>query len=255
MALRRSSLLLLGAFVALLGLPASALAVRRRSTRPVATPGGWLTTPYAVTLVGTDPDRGRSRCEWQINSGPSTSAANGHARSRSTRSGTFNFKTRAVDRRAPWTRAGAAETLRIDTSTPDRRTDPGRRPGWHLAADQRLGHRRRRDLRPRPRRVAARRRARSSRAERLDVPIGGDGAHVLRTRAVDIAGNASVWRDHTIRIDTARPDRHHRRCPTGWQTAPLAGERDRHRRALRRRERRRWQRQRRRAQRGAPPAT
>ena len=54
MALRRSSLPLLGAIIALFGLPASALAQTPPSNDTPATPAGWRTTPYVVTLVGSD---------------------------------------------------------------------------------------------------------------------------------------------------------------------------------------------------------
>ena len=74
MALRRSSLLLLGALLALFGLPASALAQAPHDNETAPTPGGWLKTPYDVTLVGNDPDGGTVMMEWQINSGPITSA-------------------------------------------------------------------------------------------------------------------------------------------------------------------------------------
>ena len=56
MALRRSSLLLLGAVLALLGLPASALAqdVTPPDNLTPPTPGAWHTSPYVVKLEATD---------------------------------------------------------------------------------------------------------------------------------------------------------------------------------------------------------
>ena len=50
--------------------------------------------------------------------------------------------------------------------------------------------------------------------------ISGDGEHTLSTRGVDVAGNISLWRDHTIRIDTILPV-DETAALAGWQTAPL----------------------------------
>ena len=155
--------------------------------------------------------------EWQINSGPITSEAN-NTLITIPGSGTFDFKTRAVDGE-PLDSGWRSETLRIDTILPTDGTDPGG-TGWRMvpatvsviAADATSG---------------------LNRVEwQLDggliqsgpsgsnVPINGDGVHTLRTRAVDNATNQSVWRDHTIRIDTLVPN-DTTAVPSGWQTAPL----------------------------------
>ena len=57
-------------------------------------------------------------------------------------------------------------------------------------------------------------------ANGTDVPIIGDGSHILRTRAFDVAGNVSVWHDHTVKVDTVDPT-DETVAPGGWQRAGL----------------------------------
>ena len=52
-----------------------------------------------------------------------------------------------------------------------------------------------------------------------NVPIAGDGAHVFRTRAVDVAGNPSAWTDHRSASTPSRRPTHRRTA--GWRTGPL----------------------------------
>ena len=43
---------------------------------------------------------------------------------------------------------------------------------------------------------------------------------MLRTRAVDVAGNVSDWTDHVVRVDSVLPT-DTTALPTGWRTTPV----------------------------------
>ena len=132
-------------------------------------------------------------------------------------SGDWDFETQAMDidgMDSGW----RLENLRIDTIAPTDVTDPGGL-GWRnatvnvfvFAADITSGlDHVEWELDGGPTQTGA---------NNAPVQITGDGVHALRTRAVDVAGNISVWRDHTIRIDTVTPT--DTTSPNGgWNTAP-----------------------------------
>jgi len=216
MALRRSSLLLLGALIASLAVPASAFAQTPPSNDTVATPAGWQKTPYVVDLLGSDAESAVTM-RYQLSSGPITDVASGTQVTIST-NGQFDFKTIAVD--ADLMDSGwRSEPLWIDTVLPTDSTDPGTTAWRPTVANVTI--------------TAADVTSGLARVEwQLDgglvqtgasgsvVPINGDGVHTLRTRAVDNATNESAWRDHTIRIDTLVPN-DTTAAPSGWQTMPL----------------------------------
>jgi Bacterial Ig-like domain len=215
----RRSIPLLCALVALLGLPASALA--QDVTPPVnttaATPVAWQTADYTVALTGTDADSGIATMQWRLNGSAETNVANG-ATATITDSGVHNFETRATDVEgldSGW----RSEQLRIDKILPIDGTDPGTL-AWRPAATS----------------VQVLAMDVTSGLDHVEwqldgglvqtgpnasvVPIASDGVHTLRTRAVDVAGNVSVWRDHTVRVDTVTPT-DTTAAPAGWQTSPL----------------------------------
>jgi hypothetical protein len=50
--------------------------------------------------------------------------------------------------------------------------------------------------------------------------VDTDGTHTLETRAVDNAGNQSVWRTDTVKLDFNAPEITTPAAPTGWINAP-----------------------------------
>ena len=234
MTCRRSLIALLSAMIALLGVPAIASAQGSgcTGTDPVPSGGpdvtlptnttatagpGWYTSPYTVTLHGTDADSGLAGLQWCLNHGAFSDADDGDDITIAT-SGVWALDTRAVDNEgnvSAWT----AETVRVDLAAPSDITDPGG-TGWHNA----------------PHNVIVLADDPVSGVDHVEyqldgglvqsvpngtsVAISSDGSHTLRTRAVDVAGNTSVWRDHTVRVDTFTPT-DTTAAPSGWQTAPL----------------------------------
>jgi hypothetical protein len=179
-----------------------------------AAPGGWLTGVYTVTLAGSDAESGVAHMQYCVDGGTATDIANGTPISLNT-SGVYTLITRAVDvagNASPW----RPETVSIDMSPPTDTTDSGTlswtqttRTVTVSATDPVSGvdhiewqldggsiH---------------------TDVNNTDVAIVSDGAHTLRTRAVDVAGNASLWADHTVRVDTVDPI-DETAAPGGWQT-------------------------------------
>jgi hypothetical protein len=222
MALRRSSLLLLGAMLALFCLPAPAPAQTPPSNDTVATPGGWRTTPYVVTLAGSDAETAVTM-EYEHGMSGVTSVASGTQVTINTQ-GQLDFKTRAVDTDVPPNASSwRTEPLWIDMVDPTDASTANTSPalsGWHLA----------------PTSFEVRAVDITSGVDHVEwsldggatqngpngtnVPLSTNGPHLIRTRAVDVAGNVSGWTDHVIRID-AVPPADTTALPTGWRTAPV----------------------------------
>lgn len=219
---RRLTLLVLGALVALLGLPASALAQSPPTNDTAATPGAWQTTPYSVQLAGTDPDGGPVDMHWQLDSGPINVEADDTVITISA-PGAYTFRTRAVDGEG-LSSGWRDEPLRIDTVAPTDASTPATAAaasGWHLA----------------PTSYEVRAVDITSGVDRVEWTLDGgavqsgpngsnvaiptSGPHLLRTRAVDVAGNVSAWTDHVVRVDAVAPT-DTTALPTGWRTAPVA---------------------------------
>jgi hypothetical protein len=216
MASVRSSLALLAALAALLGAPAAAQAAAPTNTTAAA-PAGWRTAPYAVEVSGEDVDGGPLTAEWIIDS--TSSSATAPVTVAISDDGIHSFETRVVDEDSNdsgW----RVETVRVDTTIPADTTDPGPTT-WHgsvtsvtltgVDATSGIDHMEW-ELDGSPT---------QSGPEGTVVGINGDGVHTLRTRAIDVAGNTSLWRTHTIRVDTVNPT-DVTAAPSGWQTAPLA---------------------------------
>jgi hypothetical protein len=203
-------------FFALLGAPAAASAAAPTNTTPAA-PAAWQTTPYEVEVSGDDVDGGPLTAEWLINS--TSAAAPAPVTVTVSDEGTNSFETRIVDQDgndSGW----RIETVRVDTGVPADTTDPGP-TAWYTSvtsvtldgfdATSGIDHMEW-ELDGAPT---------QSGPDGTVVGITGDGVHTLRTRAVDVAGNTSLWRTHTIRVDTVNPT-DVTAAPSGWQTAPLA---------------------------------
>ena len=177
----------------------------------------WQTAPYAVALSGTDAGSGLDKMQWKLDNSAATDAVDGEIVTVNT-SGVHTFETRAVDLDGNFS-LWRVETLRIDLDLPFDSTDSGT-VAWRPTATSVLI-------------TASDPTSGINHVEwQLDggsvhvetngttVPIAGDGAHVFRTRAVDNAGNTSVWIDHTVRVDTVNPT-DDTAAPSGWQTGPL----------------------------------
>jgi hypothetical protein len=248
MTFRRSPIALLCALVAVLALPAAASAFPSTQqlfggnvfalaatdcvdpdgppaggpdvTPPVNTtalpPAGWVTSDYVVPLTGTD-DTGVDHMQWCIDGGTAANAVPGTPVTINT-SGVYTLITRAVDaagNASPW----RADTVSIDLSAPSDVTDSGT-VNWT----------------PTTRQVTVSAVDPVSGVDYIEwqldggtihgdvndtvVDILGDGSHILRTRAYDVAGNVSVWQDHTVKVDTVDPT-DETAAPAGWQRAGL----------------------------------
>jgi hypothetical protein len=221
MAHGRSPLLLLVALAALFALPASAWA-QGDPNLPVNTtapaPAAWQTSPYVVTLEGTDVEDASVDIEWRLGAGGAVSSVPSGSQITIADLGVLDLQTQAVDDSGN-TSGWRSEQLRIDTVDPTDATNPGP-TAWYAA----------------PATVDVSAVDITSGVDHVewqldggltqtgpngsDVAIAGDGTHLLRTRAVDVAGNVAGWTDHTIRVDTVTPA-DTTAIPGGWQTAPL----------------------------------
>ncbi|HEX5618471.1 MAG TPA: Ig-like domain repeat protein [Solirubrobacteraceae bacterium] len=231
---RRSLIGLLSAIIALLAVPAiaSAQAPGCTGTDPVPSGGpdvtapnnttalanpGWYTTPYTVTLHGDDAESGLLGLQWCLNNGAFSDAFDGDDITIAT-SGVWTLNTRAVDNEGNVS-AWRPETVRVDLAKPIDMTDAGG-TGWHnaptdvivLASDMDSG------LKQVWWQLDGG--LAQSGANGTSVPIAADGTHTLTTWAEDNAGNLSVPRTHTVRVDTVTPT-DTTAAPGGWQTAPL----------------------------------
>ena len=96
----RSPILLLVALAALLVLPASASAQGDPNvpvnTTP-ATPGAWQTSPYVVTLSGTDVEDAAVDIEWRLGVGAAVSSVASGSQITIADLGVHDFQTQAVD--------------------------------------------------------------------------------------------------------------------------------------------------------------
>ena len=181
-----------------------------------AAPAGWLTNDYVVPLTGTD-DTGVDHMQSCLDGGTAANTVPGTPITINT-SGVYTLITRAVDaagNASPW----RAETVSIDLSAPSDVTDSGT-ANWT----------------PTTRQVTVSAVDPVSGVDHIEwqldggtihsdvndtvVDILGDGSHILRTRAVDVAGNASLWHDHTVKVDTVDPT-DETAAPGGWQRAGL----------------------------------
>lgn len=209
----RPSLVLLAALAALLGAPAAAHAAAPTNTTPAA-PSGWEQS-YTVVVSGDDVDGGPLTAEWHVNGIAFAGPAPANVVISDT--GANTFETRIVDQDA-YDSGWRVETVRIDPNLPVDSTDPGT-TAW----------------RPTVTSVTLTAYDATSSIDHMEweldggptqggpagtvVAVNDDGAHTLRTRAVDAAGNTSLWRTHTIRIDTVDPA-DTTAALGGWHTAP-----------------------------------
>jgi hypothetical protein len=190
--------------------------VRVDTTNPVndtpAAPAGWRTTPYSVDVEGSDgAGSGVARIERTVDGGavdqnPAVTISSDGVHVLSTRivdlvghASAWRDETVSIDATAPVnTSAVPASTWRPDALE---LTLTGTDATSGLAAMQ----------------------------WRLDgggIEDGGpavvdtDGVHTLETRAVDTAGNQTLWRTDTVRVDTTAPVNDTPEPPAGWRATP-----------------------------------
>jgi hypothetical protein len=207
MARRRSSVLLLGALVALLGLPASALAAAPNNTTALPPAGGWVQSGYVVAVTGLDPDGDPiTQVEWTIDGGAPQTGPNG---SEVTITGgpTVQLVTRVQDSNGEWSDPRPADVYNIDDAPPLDLTssDAVWRPGAYdvplLASPSgsapiaKFQYKLNDELVP----------VDTVGLGPWTAPVVPDGQHQLYTRAFDTAGNFSAWKAHDVYIDSQAP--------------------------------------------------
>ena len=211
----------------------SASTPSRRRTRP-RSPAAGRPPPLAVSVTGTDAHSGVAEVTWRVNGGAPTTTTSFPAGFSISTEGVNTVETRVRDAAGHQT-GWKSHTVRIDTTAPTNQTQVSSGE-WTTADYQVL--------------VVAADSGGSGLAEvqwRIDggpwangpsgsqANVTGTGDHTLETRAIDVAGNASVPRLDNVRIDrtaptntTARHARH--RCRHA-----VHGSRHRHRHPVRRR--------------------
>lgn len=166
----------------------------------------WLSrNSLDVTVDGTDasPGSGMARVEYRLDSVPGS--VNGNSGTVTVNgTGEHTLETRAVDI-AGNTTGWVSHIVRLDPDSPTN-TTPTAETAWRASpygvklngTDANSG-------------VAALQwrvnngAINSGGLDATNAYVSGDGTHTLSTRVRDVAGNASVWRDETIRIDSVKP--------------------------------------------------
>jgi Bacterial Ig-like domain len=174
--------------------------VKVDTTRPVnttpAAPTGWQTSPLALALSGTDADSGVARYEWRVDGGATQTGTQADVSA----DGVHTLETRVVDvagNASDW----RPESVQVDTTAPEN-TTPAPPAPWQTD----------------PYTVTVSATDPTSGLDHVEwrvdggavqttptVTISTPGPHVLETRAIDTAGNASDWRSDSIGIDQTVP--------------------------------------------------
>jgi hypothetical protein len=178
-----------------------------------ASPTGWQTSAFALTLAGTDVGSGVDHAEWRVDSGatqtgtPAAIAADG----------THVLETRSVDK-AGNASSWRSETVKVDLTPPSNDTPAPAAP-WQSAtysvtvagSDTTSG-------------IAGVQWTLDGGATQTttSVTISAAGPHTLMTRVLDAAGNASAWRTDTIGIDHTAPTLAVSCGTIEWRNAPAA---------------------------------
>jgi hypothetical protein len=183
-----------------------------------AVSAGWRPGPVTVQVAGGDAVSGVARVEWQLDGGTVQSSTTVPQPVVVSAEGEHTLRTRAIDgagNASAWT----DRAVRIDGTAPTNLT-PVADPAWR-AADYAVGL------------GAADSGAGLDHMEyRVDggvvrtapagttVQVTGTGGHLLETRAVDLAGNASPWRGDAVNIDQVAPADTSAAIPTAAQPNP-----------------------------------
>jgi hypothetical protein len=190
--------------------------IRIDTTVPVddtVLPTGW-TSSGTFRLAGQDsaPGSGIENIEWEIESGASGFGPPGS--DVAVADGDYVIRHRAVDlagQVTPWVEG----TLKVDAGAPVN-TTPTPPAGWITSpwtatpsgtdAVSGFDH--------------GEWRIDGGTVQTGDVTLDADGPHLLETRAVDVAGKQSVWRQDDVQVDLNAPTDTTPAVPAGWRTDP-----------------------------------
>jgi hypothetical protein len=166
------------------------------SLTSAAAPADWQTSPISLELTGTDALSGVAGFEWQVDDGELQSRSPALIETE----GVQTLKTRVLDQ-AGNASGWRSETVRVDLTKPVN-TTPAPKAAWQKTAytvtvsgtDAISG-------------VGARQYVVDGGpvVTGSSVTISAEGKHALKTRLLDVAGNASDWRTDTIGIDKTAP--------------------------------------------------
>ena len=179
-----------------------------------AAPAGWSHS-RTIDVTGGDATSGVASVEFQRDGGATQTGPSGTTAAFAS-DGTHTLAHRVIDQAgqaSPW----VTSTLRIDTVLPVD-TTAALPTAWQSAAlvqalsgsDAGSGLDRMEwsldgaDPQPGP------------------VSVATDGSHVVRTRAVDLAGNVSAWRSTTVQVDAGAPANTTPAADGAWRTTPYA---------------------------------
>lgn len=177
-----------------------------------AAPTAWQTTPLALDITGTDVGAGIDRGEWklgatgEVKSGPALVTVEGGQ----------TLLTRVVDKagnESPW----RSEAIRVDLTKPVN-TTPAVPAGWRKSnftttvsgSDTTSGLLR----------VEWKLDTATSATTTPSVSITQEGSYKLYSRVLDVAGNASDWREDTVAIDKTAPTLAADCGPATWRNTP-----------------------------------
>jgi hypothetical protein len=177
-------------------------------------PGGWSRS-RTIDVSGTDATSGVASVEYKLDSGSTQTGPSGTTATFAG-DGTHTLAHRVIDaagQASPW----VTSTLKIDT-VPPVDTTPALPTAWQSAAlvqaltgsdaGSGLDHLEW-DLD-------------GGAAQPGPVKVDADGTHVVRTRAVDVAGNVSAWRATTVKVDVRPPENTSPAAGGAWRTSPYA---------------------------------
>jgi hypothetical protein len=201
----RLTLLILGVLVAILALPAAALAAAPDNTTAAPPAGGWVKSGYVVTPAGSDPDGDPiDLVEWDLGDGGGPQTGPPGSTVAIPAGPVVNLTTR-VQANGEWS-APRTDVYNVDDLEPGDLTTTN--SGWYtgpvdvpLVADAGSGS------------PIAKFQYRLDAGAPIDtvglgpwtVSVVADGAHTLYTRVFDTAGNVSAWAPHPVNVDAVAP--------------------------------------------------
>ncbi len=202
---RRPILLILSAIVAMLALPAAALAAVPDNTTPAPPAGGWVKSGYVVTPTGTDADGDPiDLVEWDLGDGGGPQTGPPGSTAAIPAGPVVNLTTR-VQANGEWS-APRTDVYNVDDLEPADLTTSN--SGWYtgpvdipLVADAGSGS----PIAKFQYRLDAGAPIDTVGLGPWDVSVVADGAHTLYTRVFDTAGNVSAWAPHPVNVDAVAP--------------------------------------------------
>lgn len=203
----RLTLLILGALVVVLALPATALAIVPDNTTALPPAGGWVKSGYTVTVLGVDVDGDPiDLVEWDFNDGNGPQTGPYASVVAIPAGGPVVQLTTRVQAAGEWS-APRTDTYNVDDAPPLDLTSNEAvwRPGAYnvpllgsadgSAPIAKFQYKLNEDLVP----------VDTVGLGPWTAPVVADGQHTLYTRAFDTAGNVSAWKQHEVLIDSQAP--------------------------------------------------